>query len=55
MRFMLWTITLAFFVVTSHVNAEYTVGVGIADMTGPAAEINMVLYYRENSCGRLIL
>ena len=36
-------ITLATFLVTSQVAAEYSVGVGIADMTGPAAEINMVL------------
>ena len=35
-------IALATFLVTSHVTAEYSVGVGIADMTGPAAEINMV-------------
>ena len=42
-------IALATFLVTSHVTAEYNVGVGIADMTGPAAEINMVLRDWRNS------
>ena len=42
-------IALATFLVASHVTAEYNVGVGIADMTGPAAEINMVLRDWRNS------
>ena len=41
-------IALAALVVTSNVTAEYDVGVGIADMTGPAAEINMMGYVRVN-------
>ena len=48
MGHILIRITLATFVVISNVTAEYDVGVGIADMTGPAAEINMMGYVRVN-------
>ena len=42
MGLMLRTAVLALLLTSQIAAAEYNVGVGIADVTGPAAEINMV-------------
>lgn len=33
-----------------QVDANYVIGTGIADMTGPAAGINLVMYRRVETC-----